>query len=228
MAHQHEGNTLRDVLRYEANEGARLSREVVMVASGQVLSLGAVIGKIAKAIATTGTADGGNGGGGTVATVTQGVQSKLGTYTIKAKTIVASPLEQVFEVTDPDGNSLPDAVAVGAYTSDQINFTIVEGSPVIEADDVWTIAVTDGALEVTEIAIGAITSVTGSGEAYGILTADCDASGGATAAVAIVRDAQIVADYLVWPDGSPAVSADEKATAMAQLLAKGIVAVEEA
>lgn len=228
MSHLHEGNNLRDVVRYEANEGARLSREEVTVASGQVLSLGAVIGKIAKTIDTTGTADVWNSGAGTVTTVTQGARSKVGTYTITAKTIVASPLEQVFKVTDPDGNSLPDAVAVGAYTNEQINFTIVEGSPVIAEGDIWTIDVAAGSGQVTEIAIGAITSVTGSQDAYGILTADCDASGGAKDAVAIVRDAIIVPANLVWPDGSPAVSADEKTAALAQLAAKGIVAASEA
>jgi len=224
MSHLHEDNNLRDILRYEDDSAGQLSREVVTVATGETLYQGEVIGKKTKAIATTGTADGGNSGGGTVTTVTQGLKSKLGTYTIEAMTIVVSPLEQVFQVRDPDGNLLPDALAVGAYTSDQINFTIVEGSPVIAEGDKWTIAISAGNGQVTAISLSA---VDGTSEAYGILTEDCTATA-ATEAVAIVKDAVIVAANVVWPVTSPAWSADEKAAALAQLAAKGIVARAEA
>ncbi|MCK9362127.1 MAG: head decoration protein [Syntrophales bacterium] len=222
-----EGNYFRDVVRYEDDNAGRLSREVVTVAVGQNLSMGAVIGKITKSTPTTGTADGNNTGAGTVASVTADAKTKLGTYKIKCLTYTASPLDATFEVTDPDGLRLPDA-ALGAYTSEAVNFTISDASPAITVGDIWTIAVAVGSGQVKEIQVGASTAVDGSQNAYGILTDDCDASTAATAAVAIVRNAVIVSDNLVWPDGSPAVSAAEKATALAELAAKGIVEREEA
>jgi len=225
MGHLHESNNLRDVLVFEQDEAGQFSREVVTVASGQTLLLGAVIGKKTKAIATTGTPVV-HTGAGTVTAVTQGPKSKIGTYTIVCKQVaVASPVTPaIFQVTDPDGNALPDA-AMGAYTSDQINFTITQGSPVIAVNDSWTIAVSAGDGQAAAISLVA---VDGTADAFGILTEDCDASGGAKQAVAIVKDAVIIAANLVWPVISPAWTSDQKAAALAQLYAKGIVARAQA
>lgn len=223
-----EGNNFRDVVRYEDDSAGRLSRETVVVAVGQNLVMGAVIGKISKSTPTTGTAAAGNTGGGTVASVTAGAKAKIGEYQIKCLTFVASPLAGTFEVTDPDGNQLPEA-SMAAYVSDQINFDIAAGSPDITAGDIWTITVAAGSGQVKEVQLGAESGdVDGSQDAYGILTADCDATSLATEAVAIVKDAVIISANLVWPDGSPAVSAAEKTAALAQLAAKGIVARAEA
>jgi hypothetical protein len=222
-----EGNNFRDVVRYEDDSAGRLSREVVTVASGQNLVMGSVIGKITKSTPATGTAAAGNAGAGTVASVTAGAKMKIGEYQIKCLTYVASPLAATFEVTDPDGNLLPEAT-LAAYVSDQINFDIADSSPAITVGDIWTITVADGSGYVKEIQIGASTAIDGSQNAYGILTADCDASLAATKAVAIVKDAVIVSSNLIWPDGSPAVSAAEKTIALSELAAKGIVARDEA
>lgn len=225
MSHQHEENNLRDVVRYEDDSAGQLSREVVTVLSGQDLAMGAVLGKITLGTCpTTGTA-GSNTGSGTCGSVTAGAKAKVGTYTIKCTHIVTG--SGVFSVEDPDGFALPDAV-VGAYVHDQINFTLVDGSPDFAVGDEFTIAIAAGSGSVKEIALGALSAVDGAQHAYGILTADCDATGGAVAAVAIVKDAVIVAANLVWPDGSPAVSAGEKVIALAELAAKGIVARAEA
>ena len=70
-------------------------------------------------------------------------------------------------------------------------------------------------------------AVDGIQNAHGILTADCDATSADTEAVAIVRNAKVVEANLVLPVTNPVVSADQKAAAMAQLLAKGIVSVKE-
>ena len=70
-------------------------------------------------------------------------------------------------------------------------------------------------------------AVDGSQDAYGITFAAYDASLAAVAGVAIVRNATIVADDLVWPTTSPAVSNAQKAAALAQLAEKGIVEVDE-
>jgi len=218
MSSLSQGNTLQDVLKYE--EDNNYSREVVTMLSGQDLSLAAVLGKVKlEACPTTGTAGGGNTGGGTCTGVTAGAKAKQGTYTLKC--IIAQANAGVFSVEDPDGFALPDAVVGVAYTNDQINFTINDNSPDFTVSDVFTIAIPAGSLSVRAINFS---GVDGSQDAYGILTDKCDASGGAKSAVAVVRNAKIVAANLSWPTGA---SADQKAAALAQLAAKGIIETKE-
>ncbi|MDP2876702.1 MAG: head decoration protein [Holophaga sp.] len=221
MAVLTQGNTLQDILKWEQDN--MHSRDVVTVLSGQDLALGAVVGKITKSTPTTGTADAGNTGGGTAASVIAGLKAKLGEYQIKCLTYVASPLAATFEVTDPDGNLLPEAT-LAAYTSDQINFDIADGSPAITVGDIWTITVADGSGKIKEIDFDA---VDGTQNAHGFLIAAVDASAADVNGVAIVRDATIVTTDLVWPTTSPAVTAAQKTAALAELAVKGIIAVSE-
>lgn len=65
----------------------------------------------------------------------------------------------------------------------------------------------------------------GTENAAGILTTDIDASAADKEGVAIVRDAMIVAEELVW-EGT--VTAGEKTAALAELKALGIIAREQA
>lgn len=227
MSHLHEGNNFRDVVRYEEDSAGRLSREQVTVLTGEVLTMGMVIGKITKSTPTTGTAASGNTGAGTCGSVTAGQKAKIGEYQIKCLTYTASPLAATFEVTDPDGLQLPIAT-MSAYVSDAINFDMSDASPAITVGDIWTITVAAGSGKVVQIRRGASTAVNGSQNAYGIITADCDASLGDVKAVAIVKDAVVVEANLTWPTSSPAMSAAEIVVAMAELAAKGIVARAEA
>jgi hypothetical protein len=218
MTNQAEGNYLRDILRWEQDEAGRLSREVVVVLSGQNLAMGAVVGKVTKSTPATGTA-GTNTGGGTCTAVTAGAKARIGTYTLTALSATA------FAVKDPDGVALPDAVVGTPYVNDGLNFTINDGSPDFIAGDTFTIAVAAGTGKVRAINFSA---VDGTQDAYGFLIAACDASLADTAAVAIVRDAVIVSDNLVWPVTSPVVTDAQKAAALAQLADKSIVARVEA
>ncbi len=219
-----EGNNFRDVVRFELSETSRFCREVVTVLSGQVLKMGTVIAKILLSVATSGVAASGNTGGGTITSVTGNTKTKKGVYTIECLTYTASPLAATFSVIDPDGNSLPDA-SLGAYVNDQIRMLIADGSPVIAVGDKWTITVSDGSGYVKGIDFDA---VDGTQTAYGILTADVDATDGNTEGVAVVRDALIIADNLVYPTTSPAVTTDQKALALAALASKNIIEREEA
>lgn len=217
-----EGNYLNDILKTEAP--GNMSREVVTVKLGQDLAVGAVLGKIKLGTCpATGTADAGNTGAGTCTGVTAGAKAKLGTYTLKC--IHADAGAGLFSVEDPDGYALPNAVAGVAYTNDQINFTLNDGSPDFVVGDAFTIEIAEGSNQVVAIDF---TAVDGSQDAYGILTAACDATAAAKEAVAIVRTARVVEANLVWPVTSPAVTDDQKAAAMAQLLTKGILSVTEA
>lgn len=219
-----EGNNFRDIVRFELSETSRFCREVVTVLSGQVLKMGTVIAKILLSVATSGVAASGNTGGGTITSVTGNTKTKKGVYTIECLTYTASPLAATFSVIDPDGNSLPDA-SLGAYVNDQICMLIADGSPVIAVGDKWTITVSDGSGYVKGIDFDA---VDGTQTAYGILTADVDATDGNTEGVAVVRDALIIADNLVYPTTSPAVTTDQKALALAALASKNIIEREEA
>jgi len=213
MSELTQANTIQDILKWEAENS--FSREVVTVKSGQDLEMGAVIGKITRVTPATGTADAGNTGAGTVSSVTATGKTKIGTYKITALSATE------FDLQDPDGVVLIAGGALGAYTHEQLNFTIADGTPSIAAGDIWTGAVNAGSGYVQELDLD---GVDGSGDAYGFLTAACDATGGNTKAVAIVRDAQIVTDDLVWPDGA---TSDQKAAALGQLAEKGIIAVTE-
>jgi len=220
MSEQTEANRLNDILKFELSNNQ--SREVVTVLSGQDLVVGAVLGKIKLGTCPTSGTPGSNTGAGTCTTVTAGVKAKLGTYTQKC--LIAAAGAGIFSVEDPDGYALPDAIVGVAYVNDQINFTLNDGSPDFAVGDSFTVAIAAGSLSVRSIKSDA---VDGSQDAYGILTADCDASLGAKSAVAIVRDAQIIEANLVWTV-SPAVSTAQKAVAMAQFKAMGIVTRTEA
>ena len=65
----------------------------------------------------------------------------------------------------------------------------------------------------------------GSENAYGIVIDNYDAADGDVEGVAIVRDAIVAPSKLVWPDGA---TEAQKATALEQLAAKGIITREEA
>lgn len=60
----------------------------------------------------------------------------------------------------------------------------------------------------------------GTQTAAAVLWAAVDASGGDAAAVAIVRDAEVKADGLIWPD---AITGSQKTTAIGQLNALDVV-----
>jgi hypothetical protein len=217
MSELSQANTLQDVLKWE--EDNNYSREAVTVLTGQDLGLGAVLGKIKLgACPTTGTA-GSNTGNGTCTGVTAGAKAKLGTYVLKCIHVVAN--SGIFSVKDPDGFGLPDAVAASAYINDQINFTINDGATDFAVGDSFTITIVAGSLSVRAINFD---GVDGSQDAYGILTAACDASGSAKSAVAVVRNAKIVTANIVWP---AAATEAQKAAALAQLAAKGIITATE-
>ena len=218
MASQTESDRLNDILKWEQEN--LYAREQVTVLSGEDLALGAVIGKVTRAVPTTGTADGGNTGNGTCTGVTGGKGTQVGTYSLECT--AASEDAGTFKVTAPDGGALPDAEVGTAYENGQINFTLNDGSTDFAAGDIFTITVADGSEKAVEIDFAA---VDGSEDAAGFVIAAYDASAADTEGVAIVRDALIVADNLVWPDGA---TETQKSVALAQLKALGIVERTEA
>jgi len=119
----------------------------VNVGSGTLLK-GAVLGRVRTVTPTSGTAGGSNTGNGTCTAVTGGPKTKKGTYTITCDVAITNG--GTFRVTDPDGKYLGSAVILAgaggviAFKSDQINFTLTDGSTDFVLADVFTVAVTDG------------------------------------------------------------------------------------
>jgi hypothetical protein len=89
------------------------STEPVTIQTGLQLKKGTVLGKVTAVVPSTGTAGGGNTGNGLVTTVAGQYATKAGTYTLNC--IAAALNGGTFEVLDPDGISLPDAL-VGSYS----------------------------------------------------------------------------------------------------------------
>jgi hypothetical protein len=125
-----------------------IATEDVLVAAGQNLSRGAIVGRVKVSVPTTGTADGSNTGNGTVTAVTGGKRTKRGTYTIECKVAITNG--GTFEVTDPDDKYVGQVVitagagGTGVFKSDELNFTVTDGSTDFALADKFTVLATDG------------------------------------------------------------------------------------
>ncbi len=157
-----ESTYLNDLLKWEM-EGWQ-SREKVTVKAGQNLAMGSVLGKLrVGSVPATGTA-GTNTGAGTCGSVTGGVSTKVGVYTLTCVNIVSGG--GVFSVKDPDGHALPDAYVGQSYVNPAINFTLADGTPDFVLGDSFTITVPAGA---GTVAMLDVDGVDGTASAYGVL-----------------------------------------------------------
>jgi len=164
-----ESTYLNDLLKWEMENYH--SREQVTVLAGQDLIMGSVIGKIkVGAVPTTGTV-GTNTGAVTCTGVTGGNKTKVGVYTLRCVTVVASG--GVFSVKDPDGEALPEANVTVAYTNPAINFLLNDVGADAALGDTFTITVPVGSGKVKELNLAGID---GSEDAFGILIAGAGAT----------------------------------------------------
>lgn len=213
MASVLEGRHTAEALVSEAG-GAR-SRDNVTVLSGQNLAAGAVLGKIAVAAATP-AAVAGNTGTGTVGTVTVAAGAKAGVYTLTFVEPATSLGD--FIVEDPDGVNVGNGVVGTAFTGGGLSFTVTDGAPDFAAGDQFTITVAAGSGKFRAIDFA---SAVGADAAVGVLLEAVDATAADTVGAAVVRDAEVSTDALVWPAGA---SGGQKTAALAQLKALGIIA----
>lgn len=138
------GSQLRDNL---IGGDKKLVTEEILITTG-VLVRGTVMGRIKQSMATSGTADGGNTGDGTVTVVTGGKKTQQGSYTIECIRAVAHGGE--FSVKDPNGKFLgvvlitAGAGGTGIFKSDEINFTVTDGTNDFVVGDKFTVAATEG------------------------------------------------------------------------------------
>jgi hypothetical protein len=118
-----------------------------VIASGQNLARGSVLGIVKFSCPTTGTA-GTNTGNGTVTLVKAGSLLKIGTYTLTVTEVAATFI--LAKVTDPDGKSLGNVAMgtgdndTGEFSSEQIQFLVTNGTTDFAAADSFTITVTEG------------------------------------------------------------------------------------
>lgn len=213
-----EMNNLSDVLKWEQEK--RYSREAFSIVMGTVLALGEVVGRKLLDIPTTGAADAGNTGNGTCTGVAGGSQTQLGDYTLTCITVAENG--GAFAVMAPDGTALPDATVGAAYTNAQLNFTLNDGATDFAVGDIFTVEVEKG--DGSAVALD-LTAVDGTQIAAGFVIAPYDATSAAVSGVAVVRDAVIDPDNLVWPAG---ITAEQTAVALDQMAARGIVTSEAA
>ncbi len=191
------------------------SRDGVTVLSGQKLKAGQVLGKIATGAAVM-TAFANNAANtGAAAAVTVGAGAKPGRH----KIVIIEPGANagVFEHEGPDGIVVKTGVVAAAYSGGGLSFTIPDGSQDFVAGEGFFIDVADGSLKVRAIDFA---STVGAENAVGILLAAVDATAADQKGVAIVRDQEIVAKALIWPDGA---TDNQKNAALAQLKALGII-----
>jgi Bacteriophage lambda head decoration protein D len=155
--------------------------------AGQNLSAGAVLGKIMFATPATPVVVG--TGNGVMSAISPGPKSQLGNYVVTFTGATA------FGVTAPDGETLPAAAALGAYTDAQINFTITAGGTAFVAGDKFTVVNVAGSLKYTSYLP---TATDGSGVPAGVLYGNTNATSADTKQTIVVRDAEVNASELKW------------------------------
>lgn len=135
---------------------------------GQVLSRGALLGRVLRVIGDA-LADVGNTGDGTISNEALTAKAEVGIYRIVC--IAAGPPAR-FSVVDPNGFRLDDAVAEQSY-SNRIGFLIEAYGTAFAVGDTFTVEVEQGSLEVTQASRAALD---GSAEPYAVLAEDVDAT----------------------------------------------------
>lgn len=212
-----------DVVKWEI-DSRFLSREQATLLAGsgadRKVVLGEVLGKVLFDADVTVTAGGGNTGNGTVTGDALLAAAKLGTYT--ATCIAAATNGGRFQVVDPDGYRLPDALVGTAYAT-QIAFTINDGATDFAVGDTFDLVVAAGSGKLVALAPSA---VDGSQRAYGIALRETTAPDGVDAKLPVLKGFAVAASgRITWPAG---ISADAKAAAIAELAAKSITLATEA
>ena len=153
-------------------------------------------------------------GTGLMSAISLGPDAQNGGYRVN---ILATSATGEFEVIAPDGTKLKRGQIATAYASSHINFTIANGGT-MTAGDYYNIVVAKPAAGSDKFTALAPTTYNGSHIAAGVLYAAVDATSAAKPCVVSVRNTKCNANELVWPTLGTAA----KATATAQLAAKGI------
>jgi len=181
MPAQTEPKNLRDVLFYEDQH--RMSRRVVTFMSGTAFEVGQVLGKDYKA-KTNFTQD--SGTGLSTGDVSLGQEAKKGDY------VIHGTGTDTGYIMDPDGYRVDDFSSL-TYAGKHISID----SGTVASDDKYTVTVGDSSGKYVPFDPSA---TNGAHEPAGIPIEAYDATDGDVEGVAVVRDAVLLRDGLVWPD----------------------------
>ncbi len=185
--------------------------EPCVVAAGADLSAGAVLGKIAAGAATGSTVTG--TGSGTLGTITRGKKVQVGAYTLLC--VAAATNGGLFDVVAPDGSHVGVAEVGTAFTSEQINFTIADGSGAdFVVGDSFTITVAAGSGQYTLIDK---TAVDGSAIARGVLAEDA-AAASAAVTTAMITMGEVNSTVLSFTAGTVAADVTDDLRALGIVL----------
>lgn len=198
-----------------AGERSRAAITIGAVAVTACAVLGAV--QTGTPVATAGTpvsGVGGTVGNGTVSAVTADAGAMAGVWNLVCTVTGATGK---FRVMRPDG-SLDGVLTIGTAYNGGINLTVSDGSNDWLVDDIIPVTVSylDGDSAITYEPLD-VAGTDGSQIAAAISYGDYAASG---RGVAFVRDCEHNADIVKWPSG---ITADQKALAITQLAAQGII-----
>lgn len=197
------------------DRGTLLADEVVV--AGQVLSQ--ILPDLGAADASVAALVGGNANGTlTLANPKTTATAKEGLW--KVECIEAATDAGVFNVVDPDGQ-LEGVASVGVAYDGSIKFTIADGSNDFAAGDYFPVTVTRAdPSDVGSFKALALGDTDGGAIAAAIALDNYDATGADLPIAFMSRDAEVNGNLLTWPD---AITDNEKAAAIAQLAAHGIV-----
>lgn len=193
-------------LQAEAN--GTISRAAITVLSGQNLKAGHVMGLANTAPAVPAMVGTGNA---VMSAITLGSKVQTGSYVVKFTGATA------YTVTAPDGETMPAAAALGAYTDAQINWTITAGATPAIAGDTFTVVVL-GTGKYKEYNPA---NTDGSQVAKAILLAAVNATSADMPGVAVVRHAEVKTGALTWFSGA---NNTQQTAGLADLAAAGIIA----
>ncbi len=206
-----EGNHAGEHMVSEAS-GHR-AREVITILGGSNLVAGTVLGKVRGAV--TSAALGTNTGDGVMGAVTAGAGAMEGAY----KLTITEPAANAgaFIVENPLGEIIGHGTVAVAFAAGGLSFTLADGATDFAAGDSFTLTVASG----TKYTKFDPAATDGTEVATSILYADVDATNGDLPGVVHVRDCEVASSKLTW---GAAADAGQKAAALAQLAALGIIA----
>lgn len=215
-AYQQEGPRDGEYLISEA-EGAR-ARTAGILAAGNNLVSGAVLGRI-EVGACTAVAAGGNTGNGAMGAITVGAGAMAGDYHLRV--IAAASNGGQYQLSNPDGVMVGIGNVGAAFSGGGLSFTLAAGGADFAVSDGFTLTVAKGSGKYTALDVSA---GNGAQRAAGILWRSTDATAADQHIVVHKRDCEVDLDLLSWPAG---ITDGQKARAIEQLLESGIVARPE-
>lgn len=192
-----------------------LSRDQVVVLSGQNVLAGTVLGRQLVGATAAALALGTNTGNGTFGAITVGGLAQLGAYSVEFDDATH------FVVSDPGGLEVGHGTTGVAFSAGGLGFTITAGGTAFVPGDSFTVTVTQGA---AVFKYGAFdpTATTGFQNAVAIVYGDCNASAADKPAAVISREAEVNSSELVW--GANVTTQAQKTAALAQLAVLNIIA----